>query len=175
MRLPRFTLGQTLRALAARRAVAAGASPGTLAGTVGGRLSALSKTGRGRERGMTLLEIMIVIAILGLLASVIVVGVMGQFENAKINSAKLQASKIKQALQMYQANNGAYPSQGEGLKVLTTAQGGMKASMKPDDIKDPWGNEFIYVESPRDGNEPFEVFSIGPDGQRGTDDDVKAK
>lgn len=140
--------------------------------TLRGRLLAGT---HGRERGMTLLEIMIVIAILGLLASVIVVGVMGQFDNAKINTAKIQAGKIKQALQMYQANNGAYPSQGEGLKVLTTSANGMKAVMKPDDIKDPWGNEFLYVESPREGGEAFEVFSVGPDGQRGTDDDVKSK
>lgn len=130
---------------------------------------------RRSERGMTLLEIMIVIAILGLLASVIVVGVMGQFENAKINTARIQAGKIKQAVQMYQANTGAYPTQAEGLRVLTTNAGGMKAAMKPEDIKDPWGNDFIYTESPREGGAPFDVFSMGPDGQRGTEDDVKAK
>jgi general secretion pathway protein G len=129
---------------------------------------------RAGERGMTLLEIMIVIAILGLLASVIVVAVMNQFENAKINTAKIQCAELKKTVHQYYALTSEYPNQSQGFKALTNPGGGIKPLLK-EVPKDPWNKEYIYVESPRDGNEPFDVFSLGPDGQRGTDDDIRAK
>jgi len=61
-------------------------------------------------RGMTLLEIMIVVAILGLIASVVVVGVMNSFERARISASRLKVGQILQALDMYRANEGDYPA-----------------------------------------------------------------
>jgi general secretion pathway protein G len=129
---------------------------------------------RRRQAGMTLLEIMIVIAILGLLASVIVVAVMNQFENAKINTTKITVKNIEQALHTYKVQVGDYPNQGEGLKALMNPPDGLKPFLK-EVPKDPWGNEFLYFSPPRKGKGPFEVVSKGVDGQEGTDDDLRSK
>ena len=75
------------------------------------------------ERGMTLLEVMIVIAILGLLASVVVVAVMDQLENSKVKTTKLKMGTIKTALNQYKVNHGEYPG-GDGLKKAAESTGG---------------------------------------------------
>ncbi|MCA9546094.1 MAG: type II secretion system major pseudopilin GspG [Myxococcales bacterium] len=134
----------------------------------------LAAQARRGQRGMTLLEIMIVIAILGLLASVIVVAVMNQFDNAKVNTTRIQVKSIEQALHQYNVQVGEYPNQGEGLRALTTPPDGLKPFLK-DVPKDAWGNEYMYFTPARKGAGPFEVVSKGPDGQEGTDDDIRSK
>lgn len=126
---------------------------------------------RQGQRGMTLLEIMIVIAILGMLASVIVVAVMNQFENAKINTTRLKLGQIKQAVQQYYANVGEYPTQSQGLRALLNPPGGYKPMLE-NEPKDEWGNAILYFNPPRRGGGPFELVSKGIDGQEGTDDDI---
>ncbi len=129
---------------------------------------------RAGERGMTLLEIMIVIAILGLLASVIVVAVMNQFENAKIQASKITLKSVQQALHQYNVNVGEYPTQGEGLRALLNPPDGLRP-MVESMPKDSWGNEILYFNPARTGTGPFEVVSKGKDGQEGTEDDLRAK
>jgi general secretion pathway protein G len=129
---------------------------------------------REGQRGMTLLEIMIVIAILGLLASVIVVAVMNQFDNAKIQTTKIKLKSLQQALHQYNVNVGDYPTQGEGLRALLNPPDGLKP-MVESMPKDEWGNEILYFNPARKGSGPFEVVSKGPDGQEGTEDDIRAK
>jgi general secretion pathway protein G len=133
-----------------------------------------ARVARQGTRGMTLLEIMIVIAILGLLASVIVVAVMNQFDNAKINTTKLKLKSVQQALNQYNVMVGEFPSQGEGLRALTTPPDGLKPMLESIP-KDDFGNEILYFNPARKGGKPFEVMSKGPDGQEGTDDDIRAK
>ncbi|MEZ4474633.1 MAG: type II secretion system major pseudopilin GspG [bacterium] len=130
---------------------------------------------RQKQRGMTLLEIMIVIAILGLLASVIVVAVMNQFDNAKVNAAKLKLNELEKALQLYSVQVGEYPSQNEGLRALLQPPDGSKPFLKEKNVpKDPWGAEYLYFNPARGGgNAAYEVVSKGPDGQEGTEDDIK--
>jgi general secretion pathway protein G len=135
-----------------------------------GRLRAARGVARRGQRGMTLLEIMIVIAILGLLASVIVVAVINNFDRAKVNTAELKRKSIEQALHQYNVAIGDYPSQQEGLRMLQNPPSG--PPFINEEPKDPWGNEFLYFNPPRKGNGPFEVISKGPDGQEGTDDDI---
>ncbi len=131
---------------------------------------------RLNQRGMTLLEIMIVIAILGMLASVIVVGVMGQFERAKINTTRIKAGDIEKAIHMYSVSYGEFPSQGEGLRALVSPPDGGKPFLTEKSVpKDAWGAEFMYFNPARKGGAPFEVVSKGPDGQEGTKDDVRKK
>jgi prepilin-type N-terminal cleavage/methylation domain-containing protein len=85
----------------------------------------LSRRGRANApKGMTLLEIMIVIAILGLIASVVVVAVMNNFERAKANTAKLKIGEIHKALDLFKIDNNDYPGQSEGLRALTAPPGG---------------------------------------------------
>tara|TARA_B100001093_G_scaffold472454_1_gene495596 strand:- start:60 stop:440 length:381 start_codon:yes stop_codon:yes gene_type:complete len=122
---------------------------------------------------MTLLEIMIVIAILGLLASVVVVAVMNQFENSKVQTTKLKMGTIKTALNQYKVNHGEYPA-GDGLKKLLNPPDGMKPYLKGKSApKDDFGNPIIYKANSGSGSAPFELVSKGSDGQIGTEDDIK--
>jgi general secretion pathway protein G len=128
---------------------------------------------RRAQKGMTLLEIMIVIAILGLLASVVVVAVMNQFENSKVKTTKIKMGTIKTALSQYKVNHGEYPG-GDGLKKLLNPPEGMKAYLKGKSTpKDDFGNPIIYKANSGSNGAPFELISKGPDGQIGTDDDIK--
>lgn len=137
------------------------------------RRSLHTRIALGRQKGMTLLEIMIVIAILGLLASVIVVAVMNQFDRAKVSATKLKIKSVEGALHQYNVQEGEYPS---NLKALLNPPGGGPPYLKEKGVpKDPWGSELLYFKPPRKGNGPFEVVSKGPDGQEGTDDDLRAK
>lgn len=129
---------------------------------------------RQGERGMTLLEIMIVIAILGMLASVIVVAVMNQFDNAKINTTKIKLGSLKQAVQQYYATTGNYPSQGEGFRALMNPPDGLKPMIEGEP-KDEWGNTIMYFNPPKNGRGQFELISKGPDGQEGTEDDISSE
>jgi general secretion pathway protein G len=126
-------------------------------------------------RGMTLLEIMIVIAILGLIASVVVVGVMNSFDRARINATRLKVGQVLQALDMYRANEGDYPSQADGLRVVANPPNGGPSYFKDKNVpKDEWGQEFLYFFPGRNGGGAPEVISKGPDRNEGTDDDIRA-
>ncbi len=124
-------------------------------------------------RGMTLLEIMIVIAILGLLASVIVAAVMNNFERAKISTTRIQLDKVKQAVQMSSvSNDGEYPNKIEDL--LNPADGG-PALITKKHMKDPWNQPIVYRLQGDKQGEPFSLRSKGPDGAIDTNDDISAK
>ncbi len=133
-----------------------------------------SKFARRGMRGMTLLEIMIVVAILGMLSSVIVVSVMNQFTNAKISATRLKVESTEKAVQQYYVQVGEYPSQSEGLKAVVNPPDGSKGML--DSVpKDEFGHELKYYNPPRKNKGAFEVFSVGEDGQEGTEDDIYAK
>lgn len=117
-------------------------------------------------RGMTLLEIMIVIAILGLIASVVVIRVMDSLAKARVNTARLKMGEVSKALDMYAIDRGGYPTQSEGLAELVTPREG-RALLK--DANDPWGRELRYQ---LDAEGRPVLHSMGPDGQDGTEDDI---
>ena len=125
---------------------------------------------RQKQRGMTLLEIMIVIAILGLLATVVVQNLVGNLENSKIRTTQLKISQIGQAANNYFATVGEYPT---SLNDLANPPDGLQPFIKGVP-KDPWGHAFEY-KLKGGGTDPFEIISVGPDGQRGSKDDVRAK
>ena len=130
---------------------------------------------RRLEKGMTLLEIMIVVAILGLLATVVVTNIMGQFDNAKIKLTRTAIGKLGGAVQNYYIDNDEFPSGGDGLRALVNPPGGFKAYVEESALKDAWGQPFIYRNPARNGNGDFEIMSKGPDRQEGTKDDIYAK
>ena len=131
--------------------------------------------GRQGQRGMTLLEIMIVIAILGMLASVLVVAVMDQLDRAKVNTTQIQIKSIESALHQFKVAYGNYPTQSEGMRSLVNPPDGGKPFLKDKNTpKDAWGAEYMYFNPARKGGGQFEVVSKGPDGQEGTDDDVRS-
>ncbi len=131
------------------------------------------------NRGMTLIEIMVVVAIIGLVMAMVTVNVMSRFAKAKVDTARTQAKALEQSLEQYYLDNGSYPSTEQGLSALVEAPGGAKrfqpgGYLKGGKVpKDPWGHEYDYI-SPGATGQPFEISSKGPDGQEGTDDDIKS-
>ena len=124
------------------------------------------------DAGLTLVEIMVVIAILGLLMTVVAVNVMGSLNEGYVETTKLQMTKIEQGLQMYAVKHRTkYPSSSEGLEAA--------AKYFPDNQVplDAWGNEFIYNSPSSNSDAPYELISLGADGQEGGEDydaDIKS-
>jgi general secretion pathway protein G len=112
------------------------------------------------ERGFTLVELMVVIVIIGLLATVVVINVMPATDKAAITKAKADVATLEQGIEMYRLNKLRYPSGSEGLQAVTS-EGYVKRLPK-----DPWGNAYHYASPGRDGRQ-FEIFSYGADGREG--------
>ncbi len=128
------------------------------------------------NRGFTLIEIMVVIAILALLAALVAPKIMGRSDDAKIADAKVQIKNMETALKLYKLDNGVYPSTEQGLATLvekpTTgqipknykAEGYLESKKVP---KDPWGNDFAYLSPGEHGD--YDLYSLGADGVKGGD------
>lgn len=129
----------------------------------------------GRQDGMTLIEIMIVIAILGLLAAIVGVNVMQSLTDGRIGAAQTQIGSFKSALQLYNKDCSRYPSTGDGLNALISKPGNCtrwKPYLEQSTIPlDPWGNPYEYFFPGTHGQE-IEIISKGPDGALNTQDDV---
>ena len=113
-----------------------------------------------KNAGFTLIEIMIVVAIIGILSAIVGPQIFNNIQKARVTAAKSQIQAFEQALAMYNLTNATFPTTGEGLQVLV--QGGFMRKI-PDD---PWGNPFIY-RSPGEGGREFDIISYGRDGQPG--------
>lgn len=116
---------------------------------------------------MTLVEIMVVVAIIGLIATTAIVNIMKQFERAKVKTAKTQMKSFEQAIEQYYLDNGNYPSTEQGLGALAEGEYIKKVP------KDPWKKDYSYSSPGQQGN-PYEISSAGPDKQEGTEDDIKS-
>lgn len=116
------------------------------------------------SQGMTLLEIMIVLAILGGLIAVLASNVMGSFKKANVEQTKIQMNRIKDALNMYYTDCGSYPESLEGLSSASSdcSNWGPDPYLK-DVPKDKWGSAFVYE---RDGADFF-LMSLGEDRREG--------
>jgi general secretion pathway protein G len=124
------------------------------------------------SRGFTLIEVLVVVAILGILAAIVVPRIMDRPDEAKRVAAKADIGAIVQSLKLYRLDNGFYPSTDQGLSALvqrpTTPpvpnnwkQGGYLERLP----KDPWGSDYQYL-SPGVRGE-IDVFSLGADRARG--------
>lgn len=128
-------------------------------------------------RGMTLIEIMVVITILGLIATVVTVNVLDRLDEAKISTAKTQIKSLEQALDQYRRDSGVYPSTEQGLQALVEKPNigripkryAPKGYIKGDKVpQDPWGCDYVYT-SPGSGGHDYEISSLGADCQEGGD------
>lgn len=122
--------------------------------------------------GMTLLEIIIVVALLGTLGVYLITNLTQQADTAKIDQTKLAIGNIRQALQLYRVHMKKYPTTADGLAVLLDNPGDKRWRGpyidNPNKILDPWDAEFEYESDGR----MFKLRSAGPDFQIGTDDDI---
>ncbi|RMG72188.1 MAG: type II secretion system protein GspG [Nitrospirae bacterium] len=139
---------------------------------------------KGQE-GFTLIELMVVVIILGILATFLVPKILSRPEQAKVVKAKNDIKAIESALKMFKLDNGFYPTTEQGLMALIKKpdiepvpehynQGGyLDYSEEP---LDPWGHRYIY-RSPGDEGRDYEIISYGADGKpggTGFDADIKS-
>lgn len=131
------------------------------------------------QSGFTLIEIMVVLVILGLLASLLGPQILGRVDDARITKAKNDIGAIETALKMYKLDTGVYPTTEQGLNALIEmpetdpVPTGWKTGgyIEATSIKDPWNNDYIY-RSPTDNEDrDYEIISLGADGKEGGEDE----
>ena len=113
--------------------------------------------GRRAPRGMTLIEIMVVLVILGLIASAVVIAVFPQLQKARVDRTTLDIGNIDSGLKLYNARKGKFPDTATGLKALVDME---ILDKMP---KDAWGNDYVYT---LENGRPV-VTSYGADGTPG--------
>lgn len=129
-------------------------------------MPAPSSKKKHRQAGFTLVEIMVVIVILGLLATLVVPNVLGISEDAKISKAQSDVIAIYNAAKIWNINKGGWPT----LEQLTTPDEKDRIALEMV-TTDPWDNEYVLKEI--DGRR-LEVISYGPDGSENTEDDISS-
>lgn len=135
---------------------------------------------KSRQRGFTLVEVMVVLFILLAIASVAVVSVQGSRERANIDKTKVYIRALGSALELYQVHVGRFPTTEQGLDALLNP---------PSDLADPgkwsgpylkdnaethdaWGSPYQYVSPGTHSRDGYDVWSLGPDMTDGTEDDI---
>jgi general secretion pathway protein G len=127
---------------------------------------------RRKARGFTLIEIMVVVVIMGILASLVVPKLISRTGESKVAAARVDISTVMQSLKLYKLDNQRYPTTEQGLQSLITkpttgpAANGWKSGGYLDKLpKDPWGSPYQYLSPGIKGE--IDVFSLGADGQPG--------
>jgi general secretion pathway protein G len=123
-----------------------------------------------RQRGFTLIEILVVVMILGLLISLAAPRIIGRTDDARIVKAKADIKSLEEALAMYKLDSSVYPTTEQGLEALVEkpTSGAIPRNWREDGYLervplDPWGNDFLYASDSRS----FVLRSLGADGAEG--------
>lgn len=125
-----------------------------------------------RQGGFTLIEIMVVVIILGILASIVVPKVMDNPDKARVSKAKNDIRALESALNLYKLDNYSYPTTDQGIEALVSKPGGSpepknwkQGGYLPRVPKDPWGEPYQYLSPGVQGS--IDIYSLGADGQQG--------
>ena len=125
------------------------------------------------KKGFTLIELMAVIVILGILATVVAVNVSPFLQRANLEKVRADISQIEKALELYKFNELSYPTTDQGIQSLVVPPSDLKRpSLYPEGgyIKsfpqDPWGREYLYL-YPGLKNSSYDVYTLGADGVEG--------
>jgi general secretion pathway protein G len=114
---------------------------------------------RGNDEGFTLVELMVVLVIIGLLATIVIINVMPALDRGAVTKARADLANLEEALEIYKISNARYPTTEEGLRVLV-----------PNQIRrlevDPWNRPYVYTAPGRDGR-PYTIATLGADGRAG--------
>lgn len=122
-----------------------------------------------RLRGFTLLELLVVVAVIGLLAGYVGPKYFGQLGKAETKAARAQIDSLEKALDHYRLDVGRYPNTEQGLNALLVKPGGVSKwagpYLKKDVPADPWGRPYFYKQPGEHGD--FDLYSYGRDGRAG--------
>jgi len=131
-----------------------------------------AREGRRRRQGLTLVEMIVVLAIIALVAVMIVPNVIGRPDQARVTVAKTDLKTIASSLRMYRLDNGGYPTTDQGLKALVERPETEPAPANwngegylPEAPKDPWGRDYVYRSPGQTSG--FDLMSHGKDGEPG--------
>ena len=128
---------------------------------------------KNKKKGFTLIELMAVLVILGILATIVVVNVSPVFQRANLEKIKADMAQTVKALEIYKLNELSYPKTSQGLDALITPHSELKNPfLFPEDgyisalPLDPWGREYIYENPPR-RSKKYDLYTLGADGLEG--------
>lgn len=136
----------------------------------------MTKQKNNKERGFTLLELLVVLAILGLLAAIVGPQVIKYLGTSKTQTASVQAKNISSALELYRLDVGRYPTPQEGLTSLVKQPAGLSTwngPYLPDEsaLNDPWGKPYLMLVPGK--HRAIDVYSLGSDGVEGGTGEAK--
>ncbi len=147
-----------------------------MTGSSGGDMTITRKTKNPGEQGFTLLELLVVLAILGLLAAIVGPQVIKYLSSSRTQTAQIQVKNIASSLQLFRLDVGRYPNQQEGLGALVKQEPGVpnwNGPYLPDAsaITDPWGRPYQFEAPGKHGE--VDVFTLGSDGAAGGSGEAK--
>ena len=130
-----------------------------------------------KQQGFTLIEVMVVLVIIAIMAGFVAPSILGSQSTAQIKKAAVDIQQLEGALEMYKLKNNTFPTTEQGLQALVTAptiepiprnyqEGGFIKRLP----EDPWGNPYQLLSPGELG--VIDIYSFGPDGQGGTEDDI---
>jgi general secretion pathway protein G len=126
---------------------------------------------RSSEDGFTLTEVLVTMAIIGLLTTGVVLAVLPRLSDASIVKARTDIAEYEKGMEFYRLDHFRYPSEQDGLEALVEAPSGVDPAKFPEEgyirkiVDDPWGNPYVYRNPGENG--PFDLLSYGADGQEG--------